>query len=210
MASGQNEIAWCPTMLRTLLLVIAMIPGPSLAQVQDRAPGLTKRTIFSTFNAHAPACRSPSSLRKALTYVQENERDFLQGLDHGLSLAAKDRGLEYNRVVVENDVAKAIEQLQLLKASKVGAVIGTSSDPIAISHKLQEVIWSGAFVGTVMPPPRNAASQCSAICDGEGADRRGDRLHKSQASRQGACGSAYSRYHAVLVAQVSGDARRPR
>src|ERR1700749_465186 len=110
MASDQNEIAWCPTMLRALLLVIAMIPGPSLAQVQDHAPGLTKRTIFSTFNTHAPACRSPSGLRRALTYVQENERDFLQGLNHGLSLAAKDRGFEYNRVVVENDVAKAIEQ----------------------------------------------------------------------------------------------------
>lgn len=153
MASGQNEIAWCPTMLRTLLLVIAMIPGPSFAQVQDGAPGITKRTIFPTFNTHAPACRSPSSLRKALTYVQENDREFLQGLGHGLSLAAKDRGLEYNRVLVENDVAKAIEQLRLLRASKVGAVIGTSSDPIAISHSLQEIIWSGAFVGTVIPPP---------------------------------------------------------
>jgi ribose transport system substrate-binding protein len=35
----------------------------------------------------------------------------------------------------------------------VGALIGTSSDATAISHSLQEVIWSGAFVGTVMPPP---------------------------------------------------------
>jgi ribose transport system substrate-binding protein len=153
MASSQNQIAWCPTMLRTLLLAIAMIPGPSLAQVQDGAPGITKRTIFRTFNTYAPACRPPSDLRRVLTFVQENEREFLQGIDHGLSLAAKDRGLEYNRVVVENDVAKAVEQLRLLKASKVGAVIGTSSDPIAISHSLQEVIWSGAFVGTVMPPP---------------------------------------------------------
>lgn len=153
MASGRNEIAWCPTMLRTLLLVIAMIPGHSSAQVQDSAPGLTKRTVFRPFNPHAPVCHSPSGLRRALTYVQENEREFLQGLNQGLSLAAKDRGLEYNRVVVENDVGKAIEQLRLLKASKVGAVIGTSSDPIAISHSLQEIIWSGAFVGTVIPPP---------------------------------------------------------
>ncbi len=153
MASGQNKIGWCPTMLRTLFVLIVLIPGPSFAQVQDGAPGLTKRTIFRSFNPHAPVCRSPSGLRRALTYVQENEREFLQGLNHGLSLAARDRGLEYNRVVVENDVAKAIEQLRLLKASKVGAVIGTSSDPIAISHSLQEVIWSGAFVGTVIPPP---------------------------------------------------------
>ena len=153
MASSQNQIAWCPTMLRTLLLTIAIIPSLSLAKVQVGAPGITKRTIFRTFNTHAPACHSPLGLRRALTYVQENERDFLQGLNHGLSLAAKDRGLEYNRVVVENDVAQAIEQLRLLKASKVGAVIGTSSDPIAVSHSLQEIIWSGAFVGTVIPPP---------------------------------------------------------
>ena len=153
MASSQNQIAWCPTMLRTLLLTIAIIPSLSLAKVQVGAPGITKRTIFRTFNTHAPACHSPLGLRRALTYVQENEREFLQGLNQGLSLAARDRGLEYNRVVVENDVAKAIEQLRLLKASKVGAVIGTSSDPIAISHSLQELIWSGAFVGTVVPPP---------------------------------------------------------
>src|SRR3978361_1635482 len=109
---------------------MSMLPGPSLAQVQGGAPGLTKRTIFSTFNPHAPACRSPSSLRKTLTYVQENEREFLQGLNQGLSLAAKDRGLEYNRVVVENDVAKVIEQMGLLRASKVGAGIGTSAAPL--------------------------------------------------------------------------------
>src|SRR6195952_128231 len=151
MASSQNKIAWCPTMLRTLLLAIAMIPIPSLAR--EGAPGLTKRTIFPTFNTYAPACRAPSDLRRVLTFIQENEREFLQGLDHGLLLAAKDRGLEYNRVVVENDVAKAVEQLRLLKASKVGAVIGTSSDPTAISRSLQELIWSGAFVGTVVPPP---------------------------------------------------------
>jgi ribose transport system substrate-binding protein len=153
MASSQNRIAGCPTMLPTLLLAITMIAGPSLARVQDRAPGITKRTIFHTFNTHAPACRPPSNLRRALTFVQENEREFLQGIDHGLSLAAKDRGLEYKKVPVENDVAKAVEQLRLLKASKVGAVVATSSDATAISHSLQDVIWSGAFVGTVMPPP---------------------------------------------------------
>src|SRR3984885_15229705 len=167
MASGQNEIAWCPAMLRTFLLVIAMMPGPSLAQVQDGAPGLTKRTIFQPFNPHAPACRSPSGLKRALTYVQENEREFLQGLNQGLSLAARDRGLEYNRVVVENDVAKAIEQLRLLKAAKVGAVIGTSSDPIAISHSLQQVIWSGAFVGTVIPPPATLLLNAPQYATGE-------------------------------------------
>ncbi len=154
MASRRNQIAdWRPAMLRALLLAIAMIPGVSLAQAQEGAPGITKRTTFLTFNANAPVCSPPPDLRRVLTFVQENEREFLQGMDHGLSRAAKDRGLEYSKVIVDNDVAKAVEQLRLLRASKVGAVIGTSSDPIAISHSLQELIWSGAFVGTVVPPP---------------------------------------------------------
>ena len=140
-------------MLQTLILAIAMMPSLALAQAQNGAPGITKRTVFHPFNASAPGCSPPSGLRKMLAYVQENEREFLQGVSHGLSLAAKDRGLEYFKIVVENDVAKAIEQLRLLRASKAGAVIGTSSDPIAISRSLQELIWSGAFVGTVVPPP---------------------------------------------------------
>jgi ribose transport system substrate-binding protein len=154
MASSRKQIAcWRPTMLRMPFLAIAMIPGLSLAQTQNGAPGITKRTIFPTFNGNAPACSPPSDLRRVLTFIQENEREFLQGVDHGLSLAAKDRGLDYFKVVVENDVAKAAEQLRLLRALKVGALIVTSSDETAISHGLQEVIWSGAFVGTVMPPP---------------------------------------------------------
>jgi ribose transport system substrate-binding protein len=140
-------------MFRIFFRAVAMVPALALAQVPDGGPGITKRTVFGTFNANAPACSPPSNLRRALAFVQENEREFLQGMNHGLSLAAQDRGLEYFNIVVENDVAKAVEQLRLLRASKVGAVIGTSSDPAAVSHGLQEVIWTGAFVGTVMPPP---------------------------------------------------------
>ena len=86
-------------------------------------------------------------------YVQENECEFFQGIGKGLSLAAKSRGLEYRSVVVENDLAKAADQIDLFRVAKVGAVIGTSSNPAIISGNLQKVIWSGAFVGTVLPPP---------------------------------------------------------
>ncbi|THD42128.1 MAG: sugar ABC transporter substrate-binding protein [Bradyrhizobium sp.] len=123
------------------------------ANAQQGAPGITQRTAFPPFDPNAPACSPPPGLRKALTFVQENQREFLQGVDHGLSQAAKDRGLEYSKVEVENDAAKAAEQLRLVRASKAGAVIGTSSDAATVSRGLQDVIWSGAFVGTVMPPP---------------------------------------------------------
>lgn len=142
-----------PAALRVLLLAIGMTAGLASAPAQEGAPGITQRTTFPTFNPNAPACSPPQNLRRSLAYVQENEREFLQGVDNGLSLAARARGLEYRRIVVENDVAKAVEQIRWLQAAKVGALIATSSDPAAISHSLQEVIWSGAFVGTIVPPP---------------------------------------------------------
>jgi ribose transport system substrate-binding protein len=85
--------------------------------------------------------------------VQENDREFLEGVSHGLSLAAKNRGLDYRRVIVKNDGSRAKEEIESFRAAKVGALIGTVSNQAIISHGLQEVIWSGAFVGTVVPPP---------------------------------------------------------
>ena len=125
----------------------------SHAKAQEGTEGITHRTVLGAFDSHAPTCNPPIGLAKVLAYVQENEREFLQGVDHGLSLAAKNRGLAYRKAVVENDPVKAIEQLQAFRISKVGAVIATSSDPQAISHSLQQTIWSGAFVGTIVPPP---------------------------------------------------------
>ena len=92
MASHRNQIAWrCPTLLRTLYLAIAVVSGLSMAQAQEGAPGLTKQTLFLPFDPNAPACTPPPDLRRVLTFVQENEREFLRGVDHGLSPAAKDR-----------------------------------------------------------------------------------------------------------------------
>jgi ribose transport system substrate-binding protein len=88
-----------------------------------------------------------------LAYVQENEREFLQGVHYGLSMAARDRGLQYQRALAENDAAKAAKEIQAFRNSKVGAIVATSSDPAVVRESIQEVIWSGAFVGTIVPPP---------------------------------------------------------
>jgi len=138
---------------RGILLTASLMGGPVLAVAQEGPPGITHRTIFPAFDDKAPACTAPTGLTRVLAYVQENEREFLQGVGNGLSLAAKNRGLEYRNVVVENDAANAAAQIDLFRAVKVGAVIGTSSNPAVISHSLQQVIWSGAFVGTIVPPP---------------------------------------------------------
>ena len=137
------------------LVVIAISMTTSLVHLcaQEGNQGITQRKVFPVFDPNFPPCSPPPSLNKLIAYVQENERGFLQGVDHGLFLAAKNRGIEYRKILVENDAVKAAEQLEMLRSAKVGAVVATSSDPTAISHSLQQLIWSGAFVGTIVPPP---------------------------------------------------------
>ncbi len=127
--------------------------APWALAAQDEPPGISHPIELPIFNPHASSCSIPSGLTRTLTYVQENEREFLEGVNYGLSMAAKDRGLNYNRLVVENDVPTAIHQIQAFLNQKGGALIATSSNPDAVSSSLQHAIWSGAFVGTIVPPP---------------------------------------------------------
>jgi ribose transport system substrate-binding protein len=41
----------------------------------------------------------------------------------------------------------------VLRAARVGAVVAAPVDPLSLSQSLQQIIWSGAYVGTVVPPP---------------------------------------------------------
>lgn len=148
----EGRCLW-PTVPCIAAFVAAAMMGLAAASAQDGGAGLTQRTVFPAFDPSAPACNAPPGLAKVLGFVQENEREFLQGVDHGLAMAAKDRGLEYRRVLADNDAATAAEEIQSFLRSKAGALVATSSDPLVVRHGLQEVIWSGAFVGTIVPPP---------------------------------------------------------
>ena len=127
--------------------------GLAPAHAQEGPAGITQRTVFPAFDPSAPTCHAPPGLAKVLAFVQENEREFLQGVDHGLAMAAKDRGLDYRRALADNDAAKAAEEIKSFLGLKVGALVATSSDPAVVRHNIQEVIWSGGFVGTIVPPP---------------------------------------------------------
>jgi ribose transport system substrate-binding protein len=156
MEFNRDKIAWhglTASGVFLLLLAFPIMGGLTTATAQEGASGITQRTLFAAFDPKAPACNPPPGLSKSLLYIQENERDFLQGVDHGLSMAAKDRGLVYRRVSAENDAAKAVEQIQSFLNAKGGALVATSPDPAALSKTLQKAIWSGAFVGTIVPPP---------------------------------------------------------
>jgi ribose transport system substrate-binding protein len=46
-----------------------------------------------------------------------------------------------------------IQQVRTLAEEKIGAVVAAPVDPLSLGHALQQVIWSGGYVGTVVPPP---------------------------------------------------------
>lgn len=135
-------------------LAFAILASSSSGAVaQDGSPGITTPTKFAPFDPNAKACTTPPDLAKVLAFAQDNEREFMQGVDHGLAMAAKDRGLEYRRAVANNDAAKMEADVQLFLSSKVGAVVAAPVDPASLSHSLQQVMWAGGYVGTIVPPP---------------------------------------------------------
>lgn len=139
--------------LAALMSATMLAGGTASTRAEDGPPGITAQTVFPAFNPNAPACSVPVGVEKVLAFAQDNEREFMQGVDHGLAAAAKDRGLEYRRALANNDAAKGVEQVQLFLAAKVGAVVAAPVDPASMSRSLQELMWSGAYVGTIVPPP---------------------------------------------------------
>jgi ribose transport system substrate-binding protein len=143
---------WNPA-LAALLAAGLLAGSTALSNAQDGAPGITKPTVFAPFDPNAPACAAPPGLNKVLAFAQDNEREFMQGVNRGLAMAAKNRGLEFRNAVANNDAAKMADQVQLFLASKVGAVVAAPVDPASLSHSLQEIMWAGGYVGTIVPPP---------------------------------------------------------
>jgi ribose transport system substrate-binding protein len=77
----------------------------------------------------------------------------MNGVSRGLALAAKDRGLDYRVALAGNDAAKMIEQVQSFHSAKVGALVAAPVDAPSLSRSLQQIIWAGGYVGTIVPPP---------------------------------------------------------
>src|SRR5690348_7574850 len=83
-----------------LALASGILALPMLASAADDGPpGITKQTIFAPFDPKAPACKPPPGLTKVLAFAQDNEREFMQGVNRGLAMAAKDRGLEFKQAL---------------------------------------------------------------------------------------------------------------
>jgi ribose transport system substrate-binding protein len=134
----------------TILLMTGLIcPGTA----QEGPPGITRPVAFPTFDPDAPACSRPSGLRKALTFAQDNGRKFMQGVARGLELAARDRGLAFEVDQANNDPALMTEQVRKFVSSNGGALVISPVDSQSISAAIKQAIWSGAYVGAIVPPP---------------------------------------------------------
>lgn len=120
---------------------------------QGGPPGITVPTVLPPFNPAAPTCSAAPGLEKALGFAQDNEREFMQGVGRGLAAAARDRGLRFQASIAANEAARMNQQVQAFLAARFGAVVAAPVDPHAVAPHLQQVIWSGAYVGTVVPPP---------------------------------------------------------
>lgn len=137
-----------------MALSIGLLAASVVAAVaQDGPPGITVPTAFAPFDAQAPRCQPPPGLERVLAFSQDNERQFMQGVGRGLALAARDRKLEFRVGLARDDGARMIEQVQAFRAAKVGALVAAPVDAPSLARSLQQVIWSGGYVGTVVPPP---------------------------------------------------------
>jgi ribose transport system substrate-binding protein len=135
------------------LLLFMTLPLSVRLEADERPPGITKPVVLAPFDKGAPACSRPSGLSPVLAFSQDNERKFMQGVAHGLALAARDRGLEYRVAQANNDPARMAEQVRRFLDEKVGALVIAPVDPSLAAPLLKQVIWAGAYVGAVVPPP---------------------------------------------------------
>jgi ribose transport system substrate-binding protein len=109
--------------------------------------------VLPPFDPAAPACTAPEGLAPMLVFLQDNEREFMQGVGKGLADAAADRGLGYRVALAGNDSPRMIQDAAQAMAEKAGSVVVSPVDPRAMTRPLQRLIWSGAYVGAVVPPP---------------------------------------------------------
>ena len=137
----------------SILLGCLLVASGGWAIAQEGPPGITTPTVFASFDPKAPSCRAPPGLSKVLAFAQDNEREFMQGVRSGLASAAKTRGLEYRVALANNDPVKMIEQVKAFHALKVGGLVAAPVDPASLGRSLQDIIWAGGYVGTVVPPP---------------------------------------------------------
>jgi ribose transport system substrate-binding protein len=129
---------------------LACLCGASLAASGE---GLTVPVRLPAYDAARPACRGPVGLQKKLVFVQDNRREFMQGVGRGLEAAAKARGIGYGVAFANNDPALMIRQMGDIATDRTGAIVVAPIDPPSLAPALRKVFGTGAYVGSIVAPP---------------------------------------------------------
>jgi ribose transport system substrate-binding protein len=141
--------------LAAVVLAAGMTLGVGLKaqELSGGPPGLTTPVTLPPFDPAVAPCTAPPGLQRLLVFAQDNEREFMQGVRRGLSMAAADRGLGFQVALANNEAGRMNQQVEALVADKAGAVVIAPVDAHAVSRRLQRLIWGGSYVGAVVPPP---------------------------------------------------------
>lgn len=130
--------------------VLVCLSGASFATGGN---GLTAPVKLPPYDATRAACKAPTGLQKKLVFVQDNRREFMQGVGRGLEAAARARGIGYDVAFANNDAALMIRHVGGIATDRTGAIVVAPIDPPSLAPALKKVIAGGAYVGAVVPPP---------------------------------------------------------
>ena len=95
--------------------------------------GLRSLSDVAGLQRRGSSMPAPPGLERVLGYVQENDREFLEGVNHGLGKAAKDAGRPTSVCGGERR-AKAAAEIQAFLDAHVAGNRCTSSDPTVSRH----------------------------------------------------------------------------
>jgi ribose transport system substrate-binding protein len=115
--------------------------------------GLTTPVKLPAYDAARPPCSAPIGLQRKLVFVQDNNREFMQGAGRGLEAAARARGLVYRVALANNDPALMIKHVGEIATDKTGAIVVAPIHPPSLAPALKKVIDAGVYVGAIVPPP---------------------------------------------------------
>lgn len=116
-------------------------------------PGITTPTKFAPFRTDMAPCRAPTGLQRRLTFAQDNQREFMQGVARGLAAAARDRAVEFGVALADNDATAMLHGIERAFTEDVGALVIAPVNTMLAAPALQKLIGKGAYVGSVVPPP---------------------------------------------------------
>lgn len=140
---------------RTLACLISA--GASIASqaaaAQELSEGLNERIALAPFRETSETCAPPIGKSRTLLFLQDNERDFMVGVHRGLAAAAANRGLQYQRLLAQNDSNVMNSNAENAKENNAGAVVVAPIDSVSLAPRLKALLREGVFVGAIVPPP---------------------------------------------------------